>query len=306
MTAARTSAPAVARPQRTDALLLLVGLTAVSTSGPLMAAMAVPALAIAFWRNAMASAVLVPAVLLTARAELRGLTSRERRLAVVAGLLLALHFGTWIPAVTLTSVASATALVACQPVWAALIARSRGEHVSGRTWLGIAVAVAGAVLLTGADLQVSGDALLGDGLAVLGGAFAAAYMTAGGEVRRSVSTTTYTALCYGVCALLLLVVCVVGRQSLVGYEADDWLKLIGLTVGAQLLGHSVFNRVLRTVNPTVVSMTILLEIPGAALIAAVLLDQRPPLLALPAAVLLLAGLAIVVRAGSSEPSVPVE
>ena len=306
MTAARTSAPAVARPQRTDALLLLVGLTAVSTSGPLIAAMAVPALAIAFWRNALASAVLVPAVLLTARAELRGLTGRERRLAVVAGLLLALHFGTWIPAVTLTSVASATALVACQPVWAALLARWRGEHVAGRTWLGIAVAVAGAVLLTGADLQVSGDALLGDGLAVLGGAFAAAYMTAGGEVRRSVSTTTYTALCYTVCAVLMLVVCVVGRQSLVGYEAEDWLKLVGLTVGAQLLGHSVFNRVLRTVNPTVVSMTILLEIPGAALIAALLLDQRPPLLALPAAVLLLAGLAIVVRAGSSEPSVPVE
>ena len=301
-----TAAPAVAAPARADALLLLVGLTAVSTSGPLMAATAVPALAIAFWRNAMASAVLLPAVLLTARAELRGLTGRERRLAVLAGLLLALHFGTWIPAVTLTSVASATALVACQPVWAALIARWRGEHVSGRTWLGIGVAVGGAVLLTGADLQVSGDALLGDGLAVLGGAFAAAYMTAGGEVRRSVSTTTYTALCYTVCALLMLVVCVVGRQSLAGYDAEDWLKLVALTVGAQLLGHSVFNRVLRTVNPTVVSMTILLEIPGAALIAAVLLDQQPPLLALPAAVLLLAGLAIVIRAGSAGPSVPVE
>ena len=300
------SAPTVARPQRADALLLLVGLTAVSTSGPLMAAMTVPALAIAFWRNALAGAVLVPAVLLTARAELLGLTSRERRLAVVAGLLLALHFGTWIPAVTLTSVASATALVACQPVWTALIARCRGEHVAGRTWLGIAVAVSGAALLTGADLSVSGDALLGDGLAVLGGAFAAAYMTAGGEVRRSVSTTTYTALCYSVCAGLMLVVCVVGRQALVGYEADDWLKLVGLTIGAQLLGHSVFNRVLRTVDPTVVSMTVLLEIPGAALIAAVLLDQRPPLLALPAAVLLLAGLAIVVRAGSTEPSVPVD
>ena len=300
------SAPPVAAPARSDALLLLVGLTAVSTSGPLMAATAVPALAIAFWRNALASVVLVPAVLLTARAELRGLTGRERRLAVVAGLLLALHFGTWIPAVTLTSVASATALVACQPVWAALIARLRGEHVSSRTWLGIGVAVGGAVLLTGADLQVSGDALLGDGLAVLGGAFAAAYMTAGGEVRRSVSTTTYTALCYTVCALLLLVVCVVGRQSLSGYAAEDWLKLVALTVGAQLLGHSVFNRVLRTVNPTVVSLTILLEIPGAALIAAVLLDQQPPLLALPAAVLLLAGLAIVIRAGTAEPSVPVE
>ena len=300
------SAPAVAAPGRTDALLLTVGLVAVSTSGPLIAATAVPALAIAFWRNALAGAVLLPAVLVTARAELRGLTRRERRLAGLAGLLLAVHFGTWVPAVTLTSVASATALVACQPVWAALIARWRGEHVSTRTWLGVAVAVAGAVLLTGADLQVSGQALLGDALAVLGGAFAAAYITAGGEVRRSVSTTTYTALCYSSCAVLLLVVCVAGGQSLGGYAAEDWAKLVALTAGAQLLGHSLFNRVLRTVNPTVVSMTVLLEIPGAALIAAVLLDQQPPLLALPAAVLLLAGLAIVISGGARQPSVPVE
>jgi len=298
---------AVGRPVRTDGLLLVVALAAVSTSGPLIAATAVPALAIAFWRNALASAVLVPAALLTARDELRGLDRRECRLALLAGTLLALHFGTWIPAVTLTTVASATALVATQPIWAALIARARGEAVGVRVWVGIAVAVAGALLLTGADLSVSGSALVGDGLAVVGGAFAAAYMVAGSEVRRSVSTTTYTAVCYTVTASLLLVVCLVGRQALGGYAAGDWLKLVALTAGAQLLGHSLFNRVLRTVSPTVVSLSILFEIPGAALLAALLLGQRPPLLALPAAGLLVAGLALVIRDSSrAEPSLPVE
>jgi drug/metabolite transporter (DMT)-like permease len=104
------------------------------------------------------------------------------------------------------------------------------------------------------------------------------------------------------------VVCVVGRQSLWGYAGVDWLKLAGITLGAQLLGHSLFNVVLRRVNPTVVSLLVLLEIPGAALIAAVFLGQVPPLLALPAAVLLLAGLAVVVGSGSrrTEPAVPVE
>ena len=290
-----------------DGVLLVVALVAVSTSGPLIAATAVPALAIAFWRNAMASAVLVPVALLTAREELRGLDRRERRLALLAGVLLALHFATWIPAVTLTTVASATALVATQPIWAALIARVRGERVRVPVWVGIAVAVGGALLLTGADLAVSGTALLGDALAVVGGMFAAGYMVAGSEVRRSVSTTTYTAVCYSVTALLLLVVCVVGRQSLAGYDAQDWLKLVALTAGAQLLGHSLFNRVLRTLSPTVVSMSILFEIPGAALLAAWLLGQRPPLLALPAAALLVAGLALVIRDSSrAEPSVPVE
>jgi drug/metabolite transporter (DMT)-like permease len=299
----------VSRPPTRDAGLLLVALLAVSTSGPLIAATVVPALAIAFWRNAMASVVLTPIVLLRRRAELRGLDRRERGLALVAGLLLALHFGTWIPALSYTSVASATALVATQPVWSALISKLRGETVSRQVWVGIAVAMSGAVLLTGADLQVSGKALLGDGLAILGGMFAAGYMTAGSEVRRSVSTTTYTTLCYTTTALMLLAVCLIGRQALTGYDGRDWVKLVALTAGAQLLGHSLFNVVLKTTSPTVVSLSILFEIPGAAVIAAVFVKgQHVPWLALPAAALLLTGLALVIRSTSREatPSVPVE
>jgi drug/metabolite transporter (DMT)-like permease len=297
--------PGDARPQGTDAVLVTIALFAVSTSGPLMAATAVPALAIAFWRNAMAAGVLLPVVLATCRAELRHLDRRERRWALLAGVLLAAHFGTWIPALDYTSVASATALVATQPVWAALLSGLRGAPVGRPVWIGIGVAISGAVLLTGVDLQLSGRALFGDALAIAGGAFAAAYMVAGAEVRRSVSTTTYTFLCYSTCALVMLPICLLGRQALAGYEAEDWLKLVAITAGAQLLGHSLFNVVLRSISPTVLSLTILLEIPGAALIAAVFLDQTPPLLAIPAAVLLIAGLALVIRA-SRTPAVPVE
>ena len=294
------------RPPGRDLGILTVALLAVSTSGPLIAAAAtVPALAIAFWRNALAGLVLVPPTLLRRRGDLSSLTRREWRLALLAGLMLALHFGTWIPAVTQTSVASATALVATQPVWAALIGKVRGEHVPRRVWVGIGVALAGALLLTGADLRVSGTALVGDGLAVLGGIFAAAYMTTGSEVRRSVSTTTYTAVCYSTTAVLLLGVCLAGGQSLSGYAGRDWVKLLALTGGAQLLGHSLFNVVLRTTSPTVVSLSILFEIPGAALIAAVFVaGQSIPWLAAPAVLLLVAGLAIVISGGRE--AVPVE
>jgi len=289
-----------------DLALIAIALLAVSTSGPLVAATAtVPALAIAFWRNAFAGAVLLPVALFRRRDELRGLDAREWRLALVAGLMLALHFGTWIPSISYTSVASSTALVATQPAWAALIGTLRGESIPARVWTGIAVAFAGALLLTGADLQVSGDALLGDGLALLGGVFAAAYMTTGSEVRRSVTTTTYTSICYITTAVLLLVTCLVGRQSLAGYDERDWVKLLALTAGAQLLGHSLFNVVLRRVSPTLVSLSILGEIPGAALIAALFVSgQHVPMLAIPAAALLVAGIAIVISAGSTE-SAPV-
>jgi drug/metabolite transporter (DMT)-like permease len=298
----------VAAPPRGDLLLMPVGILAVSTSGPLMAAAAAPALAVALWRNVLATAVIGPYALLRHRRELAGLSRRELRWAVGSGLLLTLHFATWTPSVRYTSVASATAIVCAQPVWVALLARAAGHHAPRRAWWGIGLSVVSVVLLTGVDFSLDQRALAGDLLALLGGAFGALYTVAGAEVRRTVSTTSYTLLCYGTAGAALLVVCAVAGLDLVGYSADTWLKLLALAAGAQLLGHSLFNRVLRTTSPTVVSLAILFEVPGAATIAALTLGQTPPLAALPAAVLLLLGIAVVIsaRPRGVQPAVPVE
>jgi drug/metabolite transporter (DMT)-like permease len=294
---------ALDRPPPGDVGLIVLGVCAVSTSAPLIRAASAPAFAIAFWRNAMASGVLVPFTLAKARHELRALTARDKRLALGAGLLLAAHFATWIPSLSFTSVASSTALVATQPVWAALVARYSGERLPGLGWAGIWLSVLGAALLTGIDLHFSVRALTGDLLALAGGLFAAAYVTVGAEVRRSVSTTVYTTVCYATTAVLLLVLLAVTRTPVVGFSAKTWVCLVGLTVGAQLLGHSVFNRVLKTTSPTIVSIAILFEIVGATVLAAVFLHERPRLVALPAAVLIVAGVVAVIRAGERRPAV---
>jgi drug/metabolite transporter (DMT)-like permease len=299
---------ALTTPPATDLGLMVIALIAVSTSGPLIAATAAPALAIAFWRNAFAAGALLPVALARSRRELTHLNRREQRLMVVAGVMLAAHFATWVPSLDLTSVSSATALVATQPVWAALLARRAGHEIPPRAWLGIALAVAGAALISGVDVTVSTRALFGDLLAAAGGAFAAAYTVAGNRVRQTVSTISYTTVCYAVTAVILLVTCVVGRQALAGYSAETWLKLLALTAGAQLLGHSLFNRVLRTTSATVVSLAILFEVPGATAIAAIWLDQHPHRAAIPGMLLLLVGVGLVIAARSrtDPPAVPVE
>lgn len=299
-TAGTTSPAALQRPPRGDLLLMGVALTAVSTSGPVIAACAVPSLAIAFWRNAMASGVLLPVALVRNRDELRSVATRSGQPALLAGLLLALHFGTWIPSLAFTSVASATALVATQPVWAALLARLGGERIPRAAWVGIGTAVAGAALVTGVDVTLDSRAVVGDLLAVVGGGFAAAYMSAGSVARRTLTTTAYTTTCYSVCAALLLGLCLAAGLPLSGYDGGDWLLLGALTLGPQLLGHSLFNRVLRTTSPTVVSLSILFEVPGAALLAYLWLHQRPSPLAVPGIALLVLGVALVVRAGARQ------
>ena len=299
MPAERTAAGVLARPSRLDFTLIALAVAGVSTSAPLIKAATAPALAIAFWRNALASGVLVPLCAARHRAEVLGLSRRDARLSGVAGVLLAGHFATWIPSLSFTSVASSVALVATQPVWAALVARARGDVVVRTAWIGIGMAVGGAVLLSGIDLTISPRALFGDVLALVGGILAAAYVTVGADVRRTVSTTAYTTICYLTAAVVLLVVCVLSGQQMTGYDAGTWWRVIALTVLAQLLGHSVFNHVLRTTSATVVSISILFEIVGAAVLAAVFIGERPPLVAIPAAALIAAGVVVVVRSGTA-------
>src|ERR1700753_2497454 len=102
---------------RSPVLALVVAVLAVSSSAPLIAFAAAPALAIAFWRNGLAAFALTPITLGPRRLELRAARGRDLGLCALAGVALAAHFGTWMPSVQLGSVATVTALVATQPVW---------------------------------------------------------------------------------------------------------------------------------------------------------------------------------------------
>jgi drug/metabolite transporter (DMT)-like permease len=276
------------------AAALAVAVLAVSSSAPLIAYAAAPALAVAFWRNALATLALTPITAGPRRNELRTTQRRDLWFCVLAGVALAAHFGTWMPSVQLGSVATATALVATQPVWQGLIAVWQGRRPSATAWAGIVFAVAGAAWATGADVGVSGRAVLADVLAILGGMAAAVYTALGERARTRLSTTTYTWVCYGVCAVVLLIVCLAARAQLLGYARSTWLAIIAIAAGAQLLGHSMFNYALHRTSATTVSVLILLETPGAALLAWLWLGQEPRAAALPGIALLLAGVAVVV------------
>jgi drug/metabolite transporter (DMT)-like permease len=282
---------------------MAVGVVAVSLSGPLMAAAVVPPLAIAFWRNGFATLALAPAAATRRRAEVRGLDRRQLGRIVLSGTALALHFGTWVTSLTLTSVASATAIVCLQMAWIAAWQLLRGERFDLRTGLGLVLAFAGVLVVSGVDLTVSVQALVGDVLALVGGMAAAAYTVLGSRARETTSTTAYTFVCYGTCAALLAVACAVAGQPLAGYPAAQWGLLLLVTATAQLLGHSVFNHLLATTGPLLVSLALLLEVPGASVLAALILGQTPPVGALAGLLVILAGMALVVV---GRPAVPAE
>lgn len=275
--------------------LSILGVIGVSASGPIMAATAAPILAIAFWRNLLGAGLMAVPTVVAKRAEFAALTAPDYKRLTIAAVALALHFVCFISALKLTSVAAATALVCLQVAWIALFNSLLGRRPEGAVVAGLGVALLGVVIITGFDLSLSREALLGDVLALAGGAMAAIYQMAGAAARRTMSTGTYTTLCYGACAAILAVLCVFTGQPLIGFSPAAWAGILAVTVLAQLMGHSVFNHLLAVMSPLVVSMIILLEIPGAAILAAVFLDEKLPIGTYGGLLLILVGLAVVVR-----------
>ena len=299
-------APVLYRPAGVDLLLLAVGVVGVSVAAPVAGATLAPALAVAFWRTAAGAVFYLPAGVrgLRARRAAVGPLSRGAVRAVLwSGALLGLHFMLWIPSLRLTSVTASTALVTTAPLWVVLIQRLRGRPVSRRVLTGVLVAFGGVLLVTGVDATVSATALLGDAMALAGGAAAAGYSLTAETARREMSTSSYSVVANGVSALMTLVVCLALGVQLLDFSVRTWTEVAVIAVCSQIVGHALLNRAVLRAGATTVTMAILLETPTASLIAWLWLGDVPPLLVLPGAVLVLAGLAVVVslRPQPSEP-----
>jgi drug/metabolite transporter (DMT)-like permease len=281
-----------------------VAVLGVSFSAPLTTLLVAPVLALAFWRNALGALALLPFLVGRERATLHQVRARDLRSSVVAGLFLAVHFTAWFPSLSMTTVAASTALVTTTPIWTALAARVSGVHLPPAVWWGLVLAVLGVALIVGVDVTVSLEALAGDALALLGAIAGGGYVLAGARAREHLSTSAYGVVAYTTCAAVLAAAALVLGIPLVGFSSRDWLLILTITVCAQILGHTLLNLVLSVVGPTMVSLVVLLEVPGALIIALALLGQAPPPLALPGVIAVVVGVALVVRA--SRPTTLVE
>lgn len=301
MSVATSCVPPDTSPSRTSpralpaGFVVAVGVLGISLAAPIGAATAAPALAVAFWRSAGGALATAPLVAVRHRAELAAMRPGDGRGALLAGALLAVHFALWLPSLRLTSVTASTALVTTAPVWTVVLARLRGVVVPRSVLAGVAVALAGVVVVTGVDAGQGPRAFVGDLLALAGGMASAGYVVVGERVRRQLSTPVYTLLGYGTCAALLVLGCLAAGVPLGGWSRRTWVELAVLTVAAQLLGHTLLNAALPAVGATTVSLSILLEVPGAALVAWIWTGSVPPWTVLPGAALVLLGLAGVVR-----------
>jgi drug/metabolite transporter (DMT)-like permease len=279
-----------------------VGVLAVSAAAIFIRLAEAPAIAVAFWRCALGAALLLPPALVRRDRFPRG---RDLWVGIASGIALGAHFGFWISSLDHTSVAASVVLVSTQPVFVAILAYLIfGERTSPLSFAGILAALVGTAIIAGDD-TVGSAALLGNALALAGAVTVAVYVLVGRYSRTGgIGVLPYSVVVYSAAALALLPVALVLDVQLWGYSGETWFWLWAITLGPQLMGHTVFNWALRYVEASVISGTILAEPVISSLLAWLILSETPGLPTIFGGCVVLIGLFLLLR-GRRVPAEPV-
>ncbi len=256
-------------------MAIIIGVASVSMSAIFVKLANAESAVIAFYRMFFSVLIMSPIFFLKYRGELKQLHIKDWVYSTIAGIFLAFHFILWFESLNYTSVASSTVLVTLQPLFAFV-----GTYIFFKEKVALQSIVAGAVAIVGSflvgwgDFRISGSALYGDVLALIACALITGYLLFGQDVRKRLSLITYTMVVYSVSAVCLFLYVLIMGQSFGPYETSDWFWFIMLALVPNLLGHTLFNWSLKWVSTNTISVAILFEPVGAAVLAYFIFTEK--------------------------------
>ena len=276
--------------------VVAAGVLAVSTAAVLIRLADAPALAIAAYRLSLASLVTAPLAMSRDLGGLRSLSRSQFLWCMASALAMAIHFVAWFASLDHTSVASSVVIVTASPLLIAVV-----SHVAYRERLtrpvagGIALGVAGGLVLASGDRAAGGGELYGDFLALIGAVATGAYFLIGRRVRRSISNVSYIGVVYLASAVALMAAVLVTGTPLTGFSEGTYWMILLLTLVPQLIGHSSLNWALGHLSATLVAVAVMAEPVGATILAWLILDEAPPLASVIGGTLVLLGVYLAFR-----------
>lgn len=202
------------------------------------------------------------------------ITRKEWSIVLLAGVFLGLHFLFWMESLTYTSVASSLVILTLQPLFVMIGSYFLfHERVNFVMLLSMAAAVAGSIVIAWGDIGVSREALVGDGLSLLGTIAFSVYMLAGQKVSHKLPANLYSIIVFFLGGSVMLVYSLLNSFSLTDYGAVDWTYFFLLALLPTIFGHFVFNLLLQYIGATTISVGVIGEPVLAIILAYVFLGE---------------------------------
>lgn len=276
-------------------IFLFLGVLAVSTSAIFVKLSTAPAAIIATYRLVISTIIIFPVLLINKKylLEIKNLKLKQWVAMVAAGLFLAIHYILWFESLRFTSVASSTVLVTMQPLFAFIGSYFLfGERLKKSAIFGGLLSIFGSCVIGWGDFQIGGTALIGDILALLGAAVITVHFLIGQHMRKKVSLITYVFICYLSSSLFLLGYSIILKYPLIDYPKSDWLWFFCLALISTILGQTILNWLIKWLNTSTISMSILGEPVGTCILAYFILKQVISYNQILGAVIILIGIGI--------------
>jgi len=250
--------------QRNLIFTLVVATFAVSWASILIKLSGADPLPTAFYRMALASVILIIPAIPKLIKIFPKLTRQQLILLLFSGLALGLHFATWITSLFYTTISNSVILVATQPVFLMIMESILlKEKIAGKAIIGILVALAGMIIITGGDIALGSEHLWGDFLALAGAFFAGVYLLIGRKLRVHLNNLEYISIVYSIAAVLLLLISLFYNENITDYPTKTWVFFLLLALIPTVVGHSLYNWLLKYIPAYRVATVILGEPIGA-------------------------------------------
>lgn len=218
------------------------------------------------------------------------------KIALLSGFFFACDLTFWNTGILLSGATNPTLMGNTSPLWVGIGAYFLFHEKLGRGfWLGLGLALSGAVLILGLDALRGFSLGLGTSLGLLSGMFYGAYFLATQRSRQYLDSLTAFWLAAVSSTLVLLLFCLVTRQPLLGYSAKTYWSFLGLGVIVQGVGQFAFSYALGYLPASLVSPAGLGQPVVTAILAVPLLGEQISLGQIVGGVVVLAGIYIVQR-----------
>jgi len=287
--------------RRLNYIALIVAIVAVSFAAILARLADISPVSIAFLRMAFSSLILLPVYLLkgAGKFEQRDVVRNVKGdvvLLIFSGLFLAMHFGFWIASLFFTTVVSSVVFVSLNPLIVALYFNFvRKEGIGRGFWVGLAISLAGMVILGRGDVRLGGENWKGDLLAIAGAVSIAGYFIVGSRLRKRLNLVAYVFPVYTFSAIFLFFASIVFRADILGLPLRAYIYCLLMALLCQVVGHSLLNWTLRTVKATVVTVSVLGEPVGSSFLAFLILDEVPTITTIIGSIVILSGIFVALR-----------
>jgi drug/metabolite transporter (DMT)-like permease len=255
-------------------LALIMGIICLSFSAMFGKWANAPGPVIGFYRIGLATVILLPVFLYRKHKNGVKLPKAVLLLPILGGIFTAFDHGTWNSSLRYTSAANATLLGNTAPLWVALFSwLVFRQKLRGLFWLGLALALGGAVTVLGGDFIRHPTIGLGDLLAMAAGVFYAGYFLVTERGRQKLDTLSYVWLVDLIAAFTLLLITLGLKMPLTGYPTQSWLSFLGAALVSQVGGYLSIGYALGHLPASVVSPTLIGQPVVTALLAIPLLGE---------------------------------